>query len=67
MLCAIANHRGSANASAAPFIASRSRYEPCSSTIRRRRWMRISGMLILTGQTSYQAPHRDEAYGKDCE
>ena len=31
-----------------------------------RRWTRISGMSIRTGQTSKQAPHSDEAKGSDA-
>ena len=35
-----------------------------TSTERARRWMRIVGMSILTGHTSPQAPHREEAKGR---
>ena len=40
------------NVASAAFMAIRSPAGPLSSTMRARRWMRISGMLILTGQTS---------------
>jgi len=35
-------------------------------TSRPRRWTRMLGMSILTGQASWQAPHRLEAKGREA-
>ena len=37
-----------------------------TSTVRARRWMRIVGMSMPTGQASPQAPHSEEAKGSVC-
>jgi len=42
------------------------RSRAASSTCRARRWTSSDGISIRTGQTSKQAPHSDEAYGRDA-
>lgn len=61
---AFSQRRWSENIQAAPFMAicSPEGMPPrCSSTTRVRRCTRSSGISMLTGQTSPQAPHNEEA------